>query len=356
MVRRFEAGPALLSLLGAFAWAVIAVLAGMHRAPFGIMELLFLFAILVVVPLGMELGGLVNLHLVGRTARVVRALQPLAAFGVVASLWQPPGRLAAALTLPWFLLALSLGLAATASLLRGASRSLARIAVSIACVDLAFGSAWGVASRAGWRPMGFPEPIVLLTAVHYHYSGFATAIIAAAALHMFGRHEIRLPIFRPVVWLVLILPYVVAAGFVFSPLLRMVAALAFAASVTVLTGAIVSLSARAQRPTARFFLRMGSGAAWVGMGLAGVYAVSDHVGRAVLTMPGMASTHGVLNGLGFVLLSTLAFLIELQARELQGKESSRLSAVGSGSTVPRKRPSGVAQTVPEFVAQDFYDR
>jgi hypothetical protein len=356
MLRRVETGPALPSLVGALVWASIAVLAGMRRAPFGLIELLFLFAALVVVPLGLELGRLLSPDLLGPMAWVFRALQPVAEFGVVVSLWQPPGLLAAALTLPWFLFALLLALAGMRSFLARTSRSLVRMSVCIACVDLTFGSVWGVASRAGWRPMGFQEPIVLLTAIHCHYSGFATAIIAAAAFHLFGGHAKRVVVLRAVVWLVLILPYVLAAGFVFSPLLRMVAAVGFAASVAVLTAAIVRLSSDARNPTARFLLRTGSAAAWIGMGLAGAYAVSDHAGHAVLTMPGMASTHGVLNALGFVLLSTLAFLIVLRARELEGQQSSRLVAVDSGTTTPRKRPSGVSRPLPEFVAQDFYDR
>jgi len=52
----------------------------------------------------------------------------------------------------------------------------------MARIDLAVGGAWLVASRLGMRPMGIQEPIVLLTAVHFHYAGFATATIAAATL------------------------------------------------------------------------------------------------------------------------------------------------------------------------------
>jgi hypothetical protein len=40
---------------------------------------------------------------------------------------------------------------------------------------------WGdLVSRAGLQPMGFQEPIVLLTSVHSQHSGFATALIPAA--------------------------------------------------------------------------------------------------------------------------------------------------------------------------------
>jgi hypothetical protein len=165
--------------------------------------------------------------------------------------------------------------------------------------------------------VGFQEPIVLLTAVHFHYIGFATAVIAAAAVHVFDGRGRPFPMLRPLVWLVLFLPFVLAAGFVLSPVLRVAAAVALAASMTALAGLLFWLGRYPLVPAARIYLRLAGGAGWIAMGLAGTYAVSDYIGKPVLTMPGMASTHGVLNGLGFVLLSTLAFLLELHGNELE---------------------------------------
>jgi YndJ-like protein len=354
MTRRFESVSALVSLSGAFVWATIPVLAAARRAPFGIMELLFLFAVLVVVPLGMELARILNPISMGRMGQVFGLLQPPAGIAAVVSLWGPPGPIAASLMIPWFLFATVVALVGLASLRDPRNRSLVTIAVAFASVDLTFGTAWAVISRAGGRPMGFQEPIVLLTAIHYHYSGFATAVIAAAALHLLDRRGMRIAIVRAVVWLVLILPFVLAMGFVVSPLLRMVAAVGLAVCVTSLAGIILWSGACMQNRTARVFVRTGSAAVWVGMGLAALYAVSNHAGLAFLTMPGMASTHGVLNGLGFVLLSTLAFLIEFRAAEIEEEESS--NCMLPQSTVPRKRPMRVTLPVPEFIAREFYDR
>lgn len=358
MRERFDSVAAYGSLLGASAWAAIAVLAGRHRAPFGIMELLLLLAVLVVVPLGTELAGWLSPGWVRGRAGVVRVAQFLAGCAVVASMWLPPGRLAAAFAVPWLVVALvALALAGIAAL-GWNDRSLLTIAVAIACADLAFGSVWLVMSRAGFRPMGFQEPIVLLTAIHYHYSGFATALIAAATLALLHREREQMGWFRYVVWLVLVLPYVIAAGFVFSPALRMVAAVTFSVSVAVLAGAIVWLSSRARHPVARVLLRTGGGAVWLGMALATAYAITDYAGRAFLTMPGMASTHGLLNGLGFALLTTLGFLIEWEEQEIEGIETTTPAAIlaRTSSAVPRKPPAGVSQPLPEFVAHEFYDR
>ena len=70
------------------------MLAGLRRAPFGIIELLFLFAPLVIVPLGFELTRRLTGVGSSRIARVTPVLQILAIFAVSVAFWLPPGRAA----------------------------------------------------------------------------------------------------------------------------------------------------------------------------------------------------------------------------------------------------------------------
>jgi len=78
----------ILSLSGAAVWAAFATLAGFGRARFGIIELLFLFAPLVIVPLGLELTG----RLAGTRERfdAIRVLQVSATLTVAAAFWLRP--------------------------------------------------------------------------------------------------------------------------------------------------------------------------------------------------------------------------------------------------------------------------
>jgi hypothetical protein len=46
---------------------------------------------------------------------------------------------------------------------------------------LPIGGAWLVASRLGIQPLGFGDTIVLLTAVHFHFAGFAAPVLAGLA-------------------------------------------------------------------------------------------------------------------------------------------------------------------------------
>ena len=352
--RDVELQAAMASLLGAGLWAGVAVLAGLRRAPFGVIELLLLFAVLVVVPLGLNLARLLSFGGEGVGARFSSILQPVAAIAVVVSFWHRPGTVAAVLSAPWFVLGVAVAVAGVWNLYRKETRSLADLAVTVAGVDLAFASGWLAVSRAGLHPMGFQEPIVLLTAVHFHYSGFAVALIAAAALRMRDRRAVRIPILTPIVWLVLFLPAALAAGFVFSPVLRMLAAVGLAVSVPALAVCLFWIARDLRDRVARVYVRLGAVAAWVAMALAGVYAVSDYAGRAFMTMPGMASTHGVLNGIGFVLCSLLAFSIEMEAAEERLENGDVPDAVIP--VVARKRPAAAVRSLPEFVAREFYDR
>ena len=48
-------------------------------------------------------------------------------------------------------------------------------------VYLAVGGGWTVLAWGGLRPLGFAAPIVLLTAVHFHYAGFALPLLTGLA-------------------------------------------------------------------------------------------------------------------------------------------------------------------------------
>jgi YndJ-like protein len=351
--RAMESRTALISLFGAAVWAGIAVLAGLRRAPAGVIELLLLFAALVVVPLG--LGLVRSESRAGVNSRFV-VLQPIAALAVVASFWQRPGLVASALSVPWFVLGVVVAARGMWNLHRNKKRSLADLAVSVAGMDLAFAGGWLVVSRAGLHPMGFQEPIILLTSMHFHYSGFAVAVLAAAAVRACERRNVSIGILRAIVWLVLFLPFLLAAGFVISPLLRAAAAVGLAVSVPAFAVCLIWIARFLDVPVARVYLRTGALAACVAMVLVGAYAVTDYLGRPFLTMPGMASTHGVLNGIGFVLCSMLAFLMEENATEPAASSEAATKRAPTDSIVPRKRPASVPSYLPEFVAREFYDR
>jgi hypothetical protein len=312
---------------GAAVWAGIAVLARIGVARLGAIEFLFLFAPLVIVPLGLNLGRMLGGG--GRIYELARRLQPLGAALAVVAMVVPPGRLAGLVALGWLSVCVLVALDGAGKLLLALSKDAGggpfdyrsgqvratwiaratRIAMGMAGVDLAVGGAWLVASRLGMRPMGIQEPIGLLTAVHFHFAGFATAMIGAAMLR-FAERRGGHPWLTVVVPMVAGLPFIVAAGFEISAALKMAAAILFSASVAGLAIFLRAFGNRAENATARILLQVAAGAVFAGMMLSGIYAVADYLGSDALTIPQMARTHGILNAVGFCLLGLLGWLVE----------------------------------------------
>jgi YndJ-like protein len=296
--------------VGAAVWAGIAVLARIGIARLGAIELMFLFAPLVIVPLGMELARLIGGA--GRLEQWGQQLQPVGAACAVVAMMMPPGRRAGIVALGWMLVCLLMagsGLLEFVTALRTNADKSVRATLGVARIDLAVGGAWLVASRLGLRPMGIQEPIGLLTAVHFHFAGFATATIAAATLQVAAKREIQRWL-KWIVPLVVGMPFVVAAGFVISAGMKMVAAVLFSVSVAGLAIFVRACGTRAANGTARILLQVAAGAIFAGMVLSAVYAAADFAGSEALTIPQMARTHGILNAVGFCLPGILGWLVE----------------------------------------------
>ena len=355
------------SLLGALAWAVIALLAGRGLAPFGLIELLFLLAVLVVTPLGLALAETAVPSSFPGMEGIARVVQPLAAASAVIAIWTPPGERAALFALPWLVVAGLVGLSGALTLLRGPQSEL-RLISSIARIDLSIGAGWFLLSRLGIQPMGLQEPIILLTGVHFHFSGFATALIAASNLRLAGKPSRT---FLASAVLVATIPFVIAAGFVFSPWLRMSGAIAFSLALAIFAFCLFRSTTAWTKLSARAFARLACASVLAGMALASAYAVSEYWHKDWLTIPRMAGTHGLINALGFVLPALLGLLMEFGGVSKEDAyENRNYGRHGIRGTAPGERTVGIgaqlcadrARPRParlerlEFAARDFFDR
>ncbi|MBZ5628130.1 MAG: YndJ family protein [Acidobacteriia bacterium] len=301
--------------LGALCWLLHAALYFAGYAPFGLIELWFLLAPLVVVPLGFELLDGYAQGMRPPLGRALRVMQPVAALMAAASFWFPAGRLAGALSSGWIWVGAVAAWMALVDLTDGGWRSLERVVFAMARFDLALAAGWLLASRLGVTPMGFQEPIVLLTAMHFHFSGFATALIAGVTLHHWGeRKGTRYGMVRWMVALIVFVPYLLAAGFVFSALLKLVCALILAATLLGFAALQISAAADFRSGVARALLRTAAGLLVAGMALVIVYATGDYTQKYWLIIPFMARIHGPLNGPGFVLLSLVGWVAEKSYR------------------------------------------
>ncbi len=265
---------------------------------------LFLVGPVVAVPLGLTLLHRQTLDIrQAKLLRIARWLHPFAAVGVVGSFVMLPGRLPAGLTVPWLLFSGLLGLMALLRLLNGGWRLL-HVCYTAALIYLPIGAAWLFASRLGINPGGFGEPIVLLTAVHFHFSGFGASILA-------GEVAGRLPedswARKWIIAGALLGTPLIAAGFVFFPLLKMVAIIFFGSTLITLAAMQFLLTQRMVNGRSQIALRISSISIAIGMTLAVIYGVTDYFDWAVITIPQMARWHGTINAVGFMLCGLLGW-------------------------------------------------
>jgi hypothetical protein len=266
---------------------------------------------LVIVPLGLSLVAAP-----GAAMTAVRRWWPAVALPAAVSLWLPRGPVTATLALPY--------LTATSVLLTGSVVELAlrgqdrarsgsgRAAYGVREMgfDLAFLTALSgpviaagalVAERAGERLFGFGLDTLILTVVHFHYAGFAAALIAALLLDRRPG-----PVTTTAVWCVPGGTLVVLIGYFTSDTVE----LAGAALLTLgmwLTAGVTWLSSRQADRAAKALLGLGAAAAAGAMLLALDWALGRVTGLPHLTISWMVATHGAANALGFALCSLLAW-------------------------------------------------
>jgi hypothetical protein len=275
------------------------------------LDLLILLAVLLVAPLGLVLAasdaraGLLPY-------RAAQVIQPVAALLVIVAFLLPAGPLAAALASGWLLMN---GLAALSVLAALRSRGIGRadeLCLDAGLLYLPIGGAWLLASRLGINPLGFGDTIVLLTAIHFHYAGFAAPILAGMA----GR---RLAAVRPSAWgvfrvvaagIVASVP-LVALGITFSPALEVAAACVLAASLAGLSALTMRAIVPAlRRRAAQALLTISAASALVAMLFAVAYAVGEFTQAPIVTIPRMIEVHGLVNALGFVSCGLVGWTLE----------------------------------------------
>lgn len=187
-------------------------------------------------------------------------------------------------------------------------RALGELPPLVAWAWLPVAAGWFVASRAGVAPLGFGEPITLLTAAHFHVAGFGLSVLAIATACRLGRS--RMGVLAWAAWaLVTAGPICVAAGFtVDEPVLNMVGAFVVATGVFALGPCLVVATHGAAR-AARWSGRVAAVVPLVPMVLAVVYSLGPVLGTPAPSIELMVRAHGIVNALGFVGLGLAAFVL-----------------------------------------------
>ena len=323
-------------------WCSIAAAALLQNTWLGPIEMLFLLAPLVHVPLGLR----VVQDLRGEFSpfgRIAVRLLPVGAVLAAASFWPHAGLSAGLLAGGWLLICL---LAAGEGLVRAAQegfRSAEGICIAVGLLYLAVGGVWLVLSRLGVTPMHFAEPIILLTAVHFHFTGFALPVITAATGRALANRAPRtgLALLSPYVAAGIVSgPALLAGGFLFgSPLWKLLAALFLALICVLLAILLLSIVQQIKPRAAQILLCVSAASLIAGMILAGAYVIGDFTERYWLLIPRMARLHGTTNAFGFAFCGLLGWA--LAHRATQKPASPQLNSATNDSAVPPATPGRI---------------
>ncbi|MEU1485682.1 YndJ family protein [Streptomyces sp. NPDC005752] len=257
--------------------------------------LIVMLGMLVIVPLGLGLVGDPSLDR-------IRRMWPLFAAPGALSLWLPRGDVAAALALCYALGTLLLATHAPRRLARTRSARPAEAALLTALVAPSVAALALVAERSGHELFGFGLGILALTVPHFHFAGFAAALVAGLVCRAQDETAGRFAALSVPLGTLLVL-----VGYFTGDRTELAGALVLTAgmwTVALLTWRTARTDGR-DRVTGAL-LAVSAGVLAVTMVLALSWALGEATGLPHPTLTWMAATHGLGNALGFALCALLA--------------------------------------------------
>jgi hypothetical protein len=242
--------------------------------------------------------------------RAAVSAQPVGAVATVFSFFLNRGAPAATLALSWLLVTVVIAAFGVWRLVKRGPRLSGEIFVDVGMLFLPVGAAWLVASRLGTQPIGFGETIVLLTATHFHFAGFAAPILAGmAGRALIGTRSVR-SLFAVAGILVIAGTPLVAVGITFSPAIALIGAVVISVGLVLLAVLVLGWVLRRVNSFAtQTLLVVSSLSSSAAMVLACLYAYSIVAKTVIVDIPEMAMTHGILNSFGFALCGLLAWTL-----------------------------------------------
>ncbi len=302
-------------LLGAAAWFVMAVGSWSGWPQLGVIEVLFLLAPWIVVPLA---TSLIPSHdgaepLTGRQ-RASKWIIFAAAALATCSFFPPVGNLAASFAGAWLLVCAFFALRGLRRLWRYRARSFSQFCFAMGEAYMVVGGTWLVASRLGLRPMGFQEPIVLLTAIHFHFAGFLSAVLAGLTYERLRDTSWSKPLGAALAGVV-VGPGLLGLAFLVGPKVKLAAVILIVVGQFGLATGMVRVAVGTANPVGRAMLLLSSGCVVAGMVLAATWALGEYPMQAFVDLGRMERYHGALNAVGFGISGLIGWMNAGRAKE-----------------------------------------
>jgi hypothetical protein len=289
----------LVVLLGTVVW--LGMVAGTWSGwpQLGVIELLFLLAPWIVVPLATSLIPSLDKSEPPTAQRPALQWIIFAAAGLATiSFFLPTGILAASFAGAWLLVCASFTLRGLRRLWRYRAASYSQFCFAAGEAYLIVGGTWLVASRLGLQPVGFQEPIVLLTAVHFHFAGFLSAVLAGLTYERLRETRWSKPLGAAFAGVV-VGPGLLGLAFLVGPKVKLAAVILIVVGQFGLATGMIRVALGNVNRVARAMLLLSSGCVVAGMALAASWALGEYPLQPFVELGRMERIHGSLNAIGF---------------------------------------------------------
>lgn len=202
---------------------------------------------------------------------------------------------------PWLTLCSLRALHALRAFASDPTKDLAQGALLAANLYLPVGGMWAVADQARLSPLGFSGIIVLLTAVHFHYAGFALPWLTGRWLRRGFRSRVdNLCSFGVIAGVPLVAVGITSSQLSLPPEIETISATVLALSALGVSRGYLVWSTQVTGLTRPLFVLAGAALAG-GMSLALLYGWRTQFPIPGITIPSMVALHGTLNSWGFCL-------------------------------------------------------
>ncbi|MFK3935987.1 YndJ family protein [Alkalihalobacillus sp. NPDC078783] len=303
-------------IFGFIVWTMCVIGFGYEQS----IKLLLSFSILVLFPLVTEL----TYRQKGKRDWFLRA-QPFFSIVGAGSLFIEIGPLPGILAFIWFIFT---GWIACIGIARATTRGFVRMeenAIDAAYVYMALGGLWLFMSQAGIEGLPFTPVIVLLTAVHFHYSSLVVPIVVGLLGRYAFNHTIHIRWYGLLSGLLIIGPLLVGIGITIGGVADMLfVAIYVLAMFWLAFETFRVLIGLRQHLIARVTIIVASVISIAAMVLSALYSAGVSIGTTLITIDQMVLYHGYTQAFGYSFLILMGWTL-IKPRPLYSFGQFRLS-------------------------------
>jgi hypothetical protein len=174
---------------------------------------------------------------------------------------------------------------------------------------IAVGGLWFTSLIVGKSPWNYDRQFIMLTALHFHFAGFALPILTGQLIHFSKKNKLVgtnvLTSTCPI--LLVSIPFV-GIGIAYSPPIELVASISLL-TCCILMAVYQIYCAGFIKSHGGWLLSISATALIASSIMAIIYSIGEYTDNQLLSIPIMIVSHGTLNSLGFSLLGLLGWTI-----------------------------------------------